>query len=287
MFSFAWKTLRHRRAAFAGSFVALLCAATLVTACGMLLETGLRGTVAPERYAGAPLIVAGDRFVRQPKENGKIKAKELAERRWIPASLAAELGRRPGVTDVVTEVTFPFAGFTAHGWESAALTPFTLARGRAPRSDGEVVVDAANATAKIPGYRVVGVTAQALPSQHTIFFSTGEARRLAGRPGMVSAIGVFPAVDVQVKGAMTYTGDARGAVEFQDAESARIRLISLGGALAATSLLVAILVVVGTFALSIQQRRRELAMLRAVAATPGRSGSSSAARRSWSACSRE
>ncbi|NUR83774.1 MAG: ABC transporter permease, partial [Nonomuraea sp.] len=268
MFSFAWKTLRHRRAAFAGSFVALLFAAALVTACGMLLETGLRGTVATERYAGTPVVVAGDQFVREVKSSGKEKAKELPERRWIPASLAADLAGRPGVTKVVSEVTFPFAGFTAHGWESAGLTPFTLARGRAPRADGEVVVDAANAGAKIPGYRVVGVTAQTLPSQRTLFFSPGEARRLAGHPGMVAAIGVFPAVDVKAEGALTYTGEERGALEFQDAESARIKLISLGGALAGTSLLVAILVVVGTFALSIQQRMRELAMLRAVAATP-------------------
>lgn len=36
-----------------------------------------------------------------------------------------------------------------------------------------------------------------------------------------------------------------------------------------TSLLVAVLVVVGTFALSVQQRHRELALLRAIAATPG------------------
>lgn len=43
-----------------------------------------------------------------------------------------------------------------------------------------------------------------------------------------------------------------------------MKLISMGG----TSLLVAILVVVGTFALSIQQRHREIALLRAVAATP-------------------
>lgn len=270
MISFAWRTLRHRWAGFAGAFVALLCAAALVTACGMLLETGLRGTVTPERYAGAPVIVAGDRFVRQTKDSGKSKAKELSERRWIPASLAAEIRRVPGVTRVVTEVTFPFAGFTAHGWESAPLTPFTLARGRAPKADGEVVVDARHAGATVPGYRVVGVTAQALPSQNTIFFSTREARRLAGRPGMVSAIGVFPGVDVRpgVEGAVAYRGDARGAVEFQDAESARARLVSLGGALGATALLVAILVVAGTFALSVQQRQREIAVLRAVAATP-------------------
>jgi putative ABC transport system permease protein len=42
----------------------------------------------------------------------------------------------------------------------------------------------------------------------------------------------------------------------------------MGGAMGGTSLLVAILVVVGTFALSVQQRHRELALLRAIAATP-------------------
>ncbi|MGI5288163.1 FtsX-like permease family protein [Nonomuraea polychroma] len=268
MISIALKTLRHRRAGFAGAFVALLFAAALVTACGMLLETGLRGSVAPERYAGTPVIVAGDQFVRETKASGKSKAKPLSERRWIPASIAEDVRRIPGVTKVVTEVTFPFAGFTAHGWESAPLTPFTLAGGRAPKAVDEVVVDARNAATKIPGYRVVGVTAQALPSQDTIFFAAPEARRLAGRAGLVTAIGVFPEVDVAVKGALAYTGDERGALEFLDAESARVRLISLGGALGGTSLLVAILVVVGTFALSIQQRQREIAMLRAVAATP-------------------
>ncbi|MFI6600690.1 FtsX-like permease family protein [Nonomuraea sp. NPDC050536] len=268
MISFALKTLRHRKAAFAGAFVALLCAAALVTACGMLLDTGLRGKVAPERYAGAPVIVAGDQFVRQTKDSGKQKAKPLSERRWIPASLAREVERVPGVTKVVTEVSFPYAGFTAHGWESAALTPFTLASGRPPRAAGEVVVDARHAGQAIPGYRVVGVTRQALPGQDTLFFATAEARRLAGHDGLLTAIGVWPRVDVTVKGAVAYTGDERGTAEFPEAEGSRARLISLGGALGGTSLLVAILVVVGTFALSAQQRRREIALLRAVGATP-------------------
>lgn len=268
MISFALKTLRHRKAAFAGAFVALLCAAALVTACGMLLDTGLRGTVAPERYAGASVIVAGDQFVRQTKDSGKQKAKPLSERRWIPASVAEEVRRVPGVTKVVTEVSFPFAGFTGHGWESAGLSPFTLASGRPPRAAGEVVVDARHAGQPIPGYRVVGVTRQALPGQDTLFFATAEARRLAGHDGLVTAIGVWPRVDVSVKGAVAYTGDERGTAEFPEAEGSRARLISLGGALGGTSLLVAILVVVGTFALSSQQRRREIALLRAVGATP-------------------
>ncbi|MGI5161090.1 FtsX-like permease family protein [Microbispora sp. CA-102843] len=280
----ALKTLRHRRAAFAGAFVALVCAAALVCACLMLLETGLRGGVAPERYAGVPLIVAGDQNVHETvtKSSGKVKtkAKPLSERVWIPEATAARLRGLPGVSKVLTEVTFPVNGHAlGHGWESAGLTPFTIARGRPPREDGEVVVDARSglsvgAALHVRGeaYRVVGVTAQALPSQDTVFFSTSEARRLAGRPELVTAIGVFPRVDVTpVLGdrLVAYAGDQRGTVEFLDAEQARVRLISLGGALGGTSLLVAILVVTGTSALAVQQRRREIALLRAVAATPG------------------
>ncbi|NUP79328.1 MAG: ABC transporter permease [Nonomuraea sp.] len=273
MISLALRTLRHRVAAFAGAFFALLCAAALVCACLMLLETGLRGEVVPERYAGAPAIVAADQFVRQTtvKDDGdvKTKAKPLTERAWLPESVVDGL-RRSG-TKVVTEVTFPFGGFTGHGWESAALTPFTIAEGRAPRAADEVAVDARaglDVGAELRGYRVVGVTAQALPSQDTVFFSTAEARRLAGHPGRVSAAGVFPGLDRAPEGAVLYTGDERGRLEFLDAEQARVKLISMGGSLAGTSLLVAILVVMGTFALSIQQRQRELALLRAIAATP-------------------
>ncbi|MEV6860016.1 FtsX-like permease family protein [Streptosporangium subroseum] len=391
MISFALHNLRHRKASFAGAFLALLCAAALVCAFGMLLETGLRGTIAAARYAGTPVVVAGDQNVRETirksEDKVKVKAKPIAERAWIAAGLADRLREVPGVTSVVPEVTFPayvtrvssgtaagrdvsgsttavtrvssgtaagrdvsgsttavtrvssgtVAGrdvsgstttapigaptasvlFLGHGWESAVLTPFTLAEGRAPKADDEVVADAAaglrtgsrvtiQSTAEPRVYRVVGVTAQALENQPTLFFHTGEARRLAGHPGLVSAIGVFPAVDVTaalkdasapdpaaarsgtagaaagaegasaqapvtVEGAVAtaYTGDARGPLEFLNADKARIKLISLGGALGGTSLLVAIIVVVGTFALSIQQRLREIALLRAVAATPG------------------
>ncbi|MFF4197500.1 FtsX-like permease family protein [Nonomuraea sp. NPDC001831] len=271
MITLASRMLRHRKAAFAGAFLALLCAAALVCACLMLLETGLRGGVAPERYAGAPAIVAADQYVRQTVDKGdgetKTKAKPLTERAWLPESVVAAIR----ADKVVPEVTFPFGGFTGHGWESAALTPFTIAKGREPRSAGEVVVDARaglDVGAELRGHRVVGVTAQALPSQDTVFFSTAEARRLAGHPGRVSAVGVFPGLDRAPEGAVVYTGDERGRLEFRDAEQARVKLVSMGGALAGTSLLVAILVVVGTFALSIQQRQRELALLRAVAATP-------------------
>ncbi|MUN36742.1 FtsX-like permease family protein [Actinomadura sp. NEAU-AAG5] len=285
-----------RKAGLAGAFAALLCAAALVCACGILLDTGLRGSVAPQRYAGAPVVVGGDQYVHAVKEKKgrtKHKAKVLGERVWVPASLADRIRSAPGVRAVTTEVSFPaeIAGRDGeswgHGWESAALTPFTLRAGRAPAADDEIVVDAASARERglrpgsrvrvesaEPGtYRVVGVTRQALRDQTAIFFSSARAARLAGRPGMVSAIGVTGperAVRDAVRGARVtvHTGDGRGRAEFPGAERSRIKLISMGGALGGTALLVAVLVVSGTFALSVQQREREIALLRAIAATP-------------------
>lgn len=296
MLGIVLSTVRHRKAGFAGAFAALLCAAALVCACGVLLDTGLRGSVAPERYAGAPVVVTGDQFVHQTKikKKGKVKhkAKAIAERAWLPAS-AADRVRAAGARGVVTEVAFPAeigAGpdeSWGHGWESAALTPFTLREGRAPAAPGEIVVDAATARANglhagsrvrvasaEPGsYRVTGVTRQSLKDQAAIFFSTAEARRLAGHPGMVTAIGATgskTAIAGALRGtrATVHTGADRGRAEFPGAERSRVKLISMGGALGGTALLVAILVVSGTFALSVQQRQREIALLRAVAATP-------------------
>ncbi|MGH3243425.1 MAG: ABC transporter permease, partial [Spirillospora sp.] len=293
-------TLRHRKAGFVGAFVALLCAAALVCACGVLLDTGLRGSIAPERFAGSPVVVTGDQFVHKTftKKKGKKKhkAKAIAERAWLPASVADKVRQADGVRDAVTEVSFPaeLGGPSdddreswGHGWESAALTPFTIRDGRAPSANNEIVIDAAaaqvkglrpGATVKVatttPGtYRVVGVTKQSLKHQTAIFFTTAQATHLSGRNGMITAIGAHgpeQAVKDAVRGtgATVHTGKDRGKAEFLGAENSRIKLISMGGALGGTALLVAILVVSGTFALSVQQREREIALLRAVAATP-------------------
>ncbi|MFD7258315.1 FtsX-like permease family protein [Streptomyces sp. NPDC059874] len=322
MLRYALQTLRARKGGFIGAFLALFCAAALVTACGILLETGLRGTIGTERHAGAPVIVGGDQNVHQVtvsnKGDGKTKTKEkakpLGERVWLPADTAATLGSLPGVRAALPEVTFPAYAVTSkgqvvpgvdgkpsygHAWTSAPLTPFTLAEGAAPAGPNEVVVDrelarragikpGAELTVQATGtprtYRVTGIAAPAggdLKQQSSLFFSDGEAERLSGRTGQVAAVGVLPKPGVsttelaaQVRKALTgttaqvVTGGDRGPVEFLDASKARIKLVSMGGAIGGTSLLVAILVVVGTFALSIQQRYRELALLRAIAATP-------------------
>ncbi|MQY05813.1 ABC transporter permease [Actinomadura macrotermitis] len=286
MISFALHALRHRKASFAGAFAALFCAAAMICACGTLMTTGLAGHARPGRYAGAPVIVAGDPESHFLKDKGdgefKRKSKPNTARAWIPAALAERIRSVPGVERAVPEVSVPVLGpdgkATGHGWESAALTPVALRAGRAPRAAGEIVVARGRVGARLrvltpagPGaYTVVGVSRQ----NAGVFFSTGEAARLAARPGQVTAIGVWPAGaakavrDAVGGAAVVRTGDGRGQVEFLGVDAARTRLISMGAALGGTSLLVALLAVTGTFGITVQQRERELALLRAVAATP-------------------
>ncbi|MER5929256.1 FtsX-like permease family protein [Streptomyces sp. NPDC002054] len=316
MLRYALQTVRDRKAGFLGAFVALMCAAALITACGTLLETGMRGKIRTERYAATPVVVSADQnvhrtTVKQKKGKTKVKhkAKPVAERAWLPADTLDAVRRVPGVERAVPELTFQAVPMTAapgngkrsygHAWESAPLTPFALSAGSAPRTDREVVVDGelaaraglkpgapltVQATGEPKTYTVSGIVRPAqgdLAQQNALFFSSSEARRLAARDGRVTAIGVLPkpgvsdtalAADLQKALAGTTaqvsSGDGRGPVEFLDAAGARTKLVSMGGAMGGTSLLVAILVVVGTFALSIQQRHRELALLRAIAATP-------------------
>ncbi|MFG2606977.1 ABC transporter permease [Streptomyces sp. NPDC048514] len=313
---YALQTVRARKAGFLGAFLALMCAAALITACGTLLDTGLRGSIRTERYAAAPIVVSGDQYVhrttvkhKKGKTKLKHKAKPIAERAWIPEQLRTRLVHTSGVARVVPELTFlaePLTptgtgGRTAYGhsWDSAALTPYRLTAGGAPRAADDLVVDsdlAARAHLR-PGdrltvqstrapraYRITGIATPAAAVRHqtSLFLTAAEARRLAAHPGQVSAFGVLPAEgadpervrEAVVKTlhgttAQVSTGDARGPVEFLDAAAARTRLVSMGGAMGGTSLLVAVLVVVGTFALTVQQRHRELALLRAIAATPG------------------
>ncbi|MFC8260531.1 FtsX-like permease family protein [Streptomyces sp. NPDC057291] len=315
MLRYALRTIRDRKGGFLGALLALMCAAALITACGALLETGLRGRIATERYAAAPLVVSADQNVHRTtvkhKGNGetkaKHKAKPVAERAWLPAATADRIRLLEGVRKVIPELTFLAEPVTepvdrpsyGHSWASASLTPFTLTTGRAPATADDIVIDRgfAERAGLKPGdrltvqstgaprpYRISGIAAPAdrgeLRQQTSLFFSAAEAERLAARPGQVTALGVLPApgtdltelkaqVEQALKGttAQVATGDDRGPVEFLDAAGARIKLVSMGGAMGGTSLLVAILVVVGTFALSIQQRHRELALLRAIAAT--------------------
>jgi putative ABC transport system permease protein len=70
-------------------------------------------------------------------------------------------------------------------------------------------------------------------------------------------------------GAAVLTGDARGKGEHPELQQARTTLIAVTASFGGLALFIAMFVVASTMGLSIQQREREIALLRAVAATPG------------------
>src|SRR5690349_3184455 len=119
--------IRGRAGAFGAAFAALLLAAVLVMACGVLMESGIRAHPPVERYAGAAAVIAGRQAV------GPDHDVVLTERARVDASLAARAG---GIADFATPGS---GGTVAHGWSTAALTPFHLVRGRAPSRPGEAV----------------------------------------------------------------------------------------------------------------------------------------------------
>ena len=285
MLRLAVLSARGRLGAFTGALIALFAAAVLSMAWGMQLESILHTHPPVERYAGATAVVTGQ------QKAGVDHDVLLGERARASSALIARLAAVPGVRAAIGDVSVP-AGLggraaVAHGWSSSALTPYVLSAGRPPAGPDEVVTGypATLGTrlplaATGPAHRVtvVGVAQPRHPvSQQTaIFLTDAEATRLAGHPGRVDAIGVLaaPGFDAgrllaATGGAQVLTGDARGAAEYPELELSRTTMIPVTAAFGGLAMFIAIFVVAGTLGLSIQQREREIALLRAVAATPG------------------
>ncbi|MEH6377979.1 ABC transporter permease [Streptomyces sp. KLMMK] len=300
----AARSLRYRIGGFAATFLALFIGATLVMACGGLMETGIRNDAPPQRLAGADLLVTGDRTHEVASSKKHKKTIPLPERVELPAALVDKVRAVPGVRAATGERTFDAAVLggaaeakaQAHGWESAALTPYALTAGSAPAA-GEVVLDVATARRAgvatgdririaahggSAGYRVSGVAAARGVPQATLFFSAPEATRLSGRPETVADIAVTLAPgarldDVRkgIREALTgnpvtlLSGDDRGAVEHPEVLQGGEDLIALSGVVGGLVILVAAFVVAGTVSLSASQRSRELALLRAIGTSTG------------------
>ncbi|MFI5731606.1 FtsX-like permease family protein [Kribbella sp. NPDC051587] len=166
-----------------------------------------------------------------------------------------------------------------HGWASAPLTPYALRSGHAP-GPGQVVLDTRLAGSARPGDHVT-VTVRGEPRQYTvagiavpartvdvpsIFFTDSEAQHLSPAP---DAIGVWPAVrGLELPaGVKAYSGDERGVAEYRGIATS-LPLIIMSGVFGGMVAVVMALVVSATIGLSVRQRRRELALLRASGATP-------------------
>src|SRR5690348_409508 len=207
MLRLAVLTARGRLGTFIGALIALFAAAVLSMAWGMQLESILRTHPPVERYAGATAVVTGQQTA------GTGHDVLLGERARVSSALTARLAAVPGVRAAIGDVSVPArlgsVAAVAHGWDSAALTPYVLSAGRPPARPGEVVAGyPARLGARLPlastqPNRIVTVVGVARPrhpvSQQTaIFVTDDEATRLAGHPGRVDAIGVLagPGLDI-------------------------------------------------------------------------------------------
>jgi putative ABC transport system permease protein len=285
MLRLALLSARGRLGTFTGALVALTASSALVMAGAMPLEAALRSHPPVERYAAAAAAVTGRQTV------GAEHDVPLGERARVSSALAVRLAAVPGVRAAIGDVSAParLGGRTAvaHGWGSAALTPYVLTAGRPPAAPDEVVTGyraALGARVRLASSEaartvtVVGVARSRRPVRQStaIFLTDAEATRLAGHPGRVDAVGVLagPGFDVARlravdRDAVVLTGDARGRAEHPDLQDARTTLIAVTASFGGLALFIAIFVVASTMSLSIQQREREIALLRAVAATPG------------------
>lgn len=297
MFRLSLRTLRFRAGGFAAAFVTLFFGGLIVMACGGLMETGIRGAVPPQRLAAAPVVVTSDltypeRSTMDTGLQSKIRSVAGVAQTVPDVSFPATPLRngQPAVED---------ARPVGHGWASAALAPYALTAGSAPQRPGEVVLDAGlaaragiqlGAAVDIAAgggaarFRVAGLaTSDSVRDAGTpaVFFAEPDAERLAGTPGRVDAIGVLtePGADLgAVRGGIesalagqavsVLTGDQRGLAEFSGVSQGTESLIALAGVFGGMAILVAMFVVASTLALSIQQRYKEMALLRAIGATP-------------------
>ncbi|WP_427890288.1 FtsX-like permease family protein [Kribbella sp. GL6] len=318
MLRLAVTTLRYRTAAFLAIFVAVLLGGALLSAAGGLLETGLRLNAPPQRLAAAPIVVTGDPAYHPPDGSGSAA---LPERHRVDPALLTQLTHTPGVEKAVPDRSFPAAltpaagaggpsgrpgtastsgadgaGATdpgagvlaGHGWASAALTPYRLTDGHAPRS-GQVVLDERLVGSSKPGEQET-ITVAGQPRTYTLAGTAVAEHQVdvptvflsdADVPAGIDAIGVFPADGTSLRdlvkrldlpaGVKAYTGDERGVAEFSGIATS-LPLIIMSGVFGGMVAVVMALVVSATIGLSVRQRRRELALLRASGATPRQVG---------------
>ncbi|WP_328464199.1 FtsX-like permease family protein [Streptomyces sp. NBC_00448] len=331
-------SVRFRPASFVGTFVALLFAAAVVTACGTLLQTGLTAHVPPVRYAHVPVVVAADpqaHITTGHGDNQDSDSEPLTDQPRLATSMAARIAARPGVAAAVPDIAFPVGAahqggsgaagagagagsaaglpqLTGRDWSahlisqppasSSGTTPAdtapsgTAAGGTAHAPGaGEVVLDAGTAraahvsvgdtlTLTAPGrtaaYRVSGLVPADRSAGPTAYFADSVAGPLSGHPGRADAIAVFPKPGVGTDAladqarhavgghAKVRTGDDRGAAEQPQLAEAKEMMTAIGGSFGGIATATAVFVVMGTVALAVGQRSREIALLRAIGATP-------------------
>lgn len=288
-----------------GGLIAVACAVlggcAMVTATGVLAETGIRSHASVERFSDAEVLVSAPQSVERDEDLDVA----LPGRVPVPAGVASRVSALPGVADAVGDVSFPAAIVdlvdrvggvpTGHGWRSMRVIEYELT-GTEPRTPDAVVLDdelAAPAGLE-PGdsvemvvngvredYRVSGVVEAAGSG---VYFAQRTAREFARSPGSVDLVAVSLAPGAEVDQVtdriraglnaaydtelLVTTGAARGDVESLEAGAGRGVLVALAASLGGTVVLIVGFIVAGALAVSVANQRRDLALLRAIGSTP-------------------
>ncbi len=286
MLTVARATIRTRWAAFASTFAALALGVSVIATMTLVLAAASGGSAQqrPERFAAAPYVIQVDPNLPVRDRYGTVDSVPLPAQPDVPASVIARL---PGATadrSFYAQVQGTPAAQPAlgHGWSSAAFAPYALTSGHSPRSDTEIVVAGPAAiggrvTVVTAGgsriYTIVG-TVRPRTGEQPVFFTDAEAARLSpGVDALVTDDAATAARAAALPGAQlrVLTGPDRheadpGAV--QDTTELT-GLTSFLGVAALLSAFVAVTVTATAFGLSVAQRRRDLALLRTIGATPG------------------
>lgn len=303
MLSIALSTLRTRRLALAGTFLALALGVAMTAAMGLVLAATLDPSARqarPERFAQAGAVV-------RPVRTLTVTAGPRTERQTLDASQGLPpdvVAKVSAAVPAVQDRSFPAHvvgdGPTSvgHPWSVARFGGYPLITGTAPRTAGEIVLAGARpgehvsvvTSAAVRTYKVSGVIAP-VGFEHAVFFADVEAARLSPRVDGLVVTG--PAVNRPAVTGSAVTGSAASgsvdAARRAAGTSARVltgadrheadpdpdrerRALNdtdvLLGIAAGIAGFVAVFVVASTFALAVAQRRRELALLRVIGATP-------------------
>ncbi|MEU9077945.1 FtsX-like permease family protein [Kitasatospora sp. NPDC048538] len=270
MLKLAMANLRSRWTAFAGVFAALVLGTGLISMMSLVLAA-TAGTPhpAPQRFAAATAVA--------------VPADARGEAARLPTGLPATVaGGAPA--GVVADRTFAArhpggpSDAVGHGWSSAALTPYHLTTGRAPVADDEIVLTGGAELVghRIPlataagrsAYTVVGATEQRW-FEHAAFFTDAAAARISPPVNALATTGPAAALPT-ADGVLLLTGQDRRQAD-PDPSGGADQLLNAQAMAATTSgiaVSVAVFIVIATFAFSIEQRGRELALLRLTGATP-------------------
>lgn len=295
-------TLRPRL----GEVVAVACAvfigAVLVTACLVMAETGIRSHLPAHRLSSADLVVTGRQSVPVDQDLDVL----LTDRAPVAADAIQRINAVHGVAAATTDVSFaatlldprgnplpvPDVKHNGHTWNPILLQDSRI-RGHAPHGSSEVALsadEAETAGATVGSHvravlggstRSVTVTAVVAGSASGTYVDPATADAFAQRAGSVDLVAVRVTDGANVSdvarhvrtaladtGLVVSIGDQLGDIENPATASGKGDLVTFAGSAGGVIIMLVGFLVAGAVTISVTNRARELALLRAVGATP-------------------